>query len=63
MELAEVSSSIGQRREKKLQVPSVIPVPRNAGIVLVTAGFQSTLKRNWTLERQTEKGRHCQGHH
>lgn len=55
----EVSSPIGKRR--KLQFPSVIPAPWNAGIVLVTAGFQSTLKCNWTLERQTEKGRHCQG--
>lgn len=35
--------------------------PRNAGIVLKTAGFQSTLKCNWTLERQPEMGRHCQG--
>lgn len=35
--------------------------PRNAGIGLKTAGFQSTLKCNWTLERQPETGRHCQG--
>lgn len=35
--------------------------PWNAGIVLKTAGFQSTLKCNWTLERQPETGRHCQG--
>lgn len=55
----EVSSPIGQG--EKLQFPSVIPAPWNAGIVLVTARFQSTLKCNWTLERQTEKGRHCQG--
>lgn len=48
-------------RGEKLHFPSVIPAPWNAGIVLVTAGFQSTLKCNWTLERQTEKGRHCQG--
>lgn len=48
-------------RGEKLQFPSVIPAPWNAGIVLVTAGFQSTLKCNWTLERRTEKGRHCQG--
>lgn len=47
--------------EEKLQFPSGIPAPWNAGIVLVTAGFPSTLKCNWTLERQTEKGRHCQG--
>lgn len=50
-----------QPEEGKLQFPSVIFAPWNAGIVLVTAGFQSTFKRNWTLERQTEKGRHCQG--
>lgn len=48
-------------RGEKLQFPSVILAPWNAGIVLVTAGFQSTLKCNWTLKRQTEKGRHCQG--
>lgn len=46
---------------EKLQFPPVTPALWNAGIVLVTAGFQSTLKCNWTLERQTEKGRHCQG--
>lgn len=59
-EPAEGSSPVGQRK-KRLQFPSVIPATWNAGIVLVTAGFQSTLKCNWTLERQTEKGRHCQG--
>lgn len=45
----------------KLQFPPVIPAQWNPGIVLVTAGFQSTLKCNWTRERQTEKERHCQG--
>lgn len=50
-----------QAEEEKLQCPSVIPAPWNAGIVLVIAGFQSTLKCNWTLEIQAEKGRHCQG--
>lgn len=53
------SSPVGQRR--KLQFPLLIPAPWNAGIVPVTAGFQSTLKCNWTLERQTGKGRCCQG--
>ncbi len=47
--------------EKNYTSHQSFPAPWNAGIVLVTAGFQSTLKRNWTLERQTEKGRHCQG--
>ena len=56
----DVSSPAGQGCEK-LQFPSVLPAPWNAGIVRVTAGSQSTLKCNWTLERQTEKGRHCQG--
>lgn len=49
------------RNKKKLQFPSVIPALWDAGIVLETAGFQSTLKCNWTLERQTGKERHCQG--
>lgn len=48
-------------RERKLHFPQVIPAQWNPGIVLVTAGFQSTLKCNWTRERQTEKERHCQG--
>lgn len=50
-----------QLEDKKLHFPSVISVLWNAGIVLVTAGFQSTLKCNWTLERQAETGGHSQG--
>lgn len=46
---------------EKPQFPSFIPTPWNAGIVLVTAGFQSTLKCNWTLKRQTDRGGYCQG--
>lgn len=45
-----------QAEVEKTQFPSFIPTPWNAGIVLVTAGFQSTLKCNWTLKRQTDGG-------
>lgn len=47
--------------EEKLHFPPVVPAQWNPGIVLVTAGFQSTLKCNWTRVRQTEKERHFQG--
>lgn len=55
------SVQLSRNKEEKLHFPSAIPAARNAGNVPVTAGFQSTLKCNWTLEHQTEKGRHCQG--
>lgn len=41
----------------ELNFPQVSSAMWNAGMVLVTAGFPSTLERRWTLA-----GRCCQGH-